>query len=192
MFRRILGAVTVARTPLGRADLCQLLGISAAVIWSFNSILNKLSSVIDLDGPLRLRHLSFAEYLVDPIRCRDPRFFIDLELCQYALTRRCLETMDNELRFNICSLPTSYFANDSITYDQSAISPYLSYACRFWAQHILFTSFDHQTANLVHKFLHTKFLFWLEVLSLIKDVPVASTSLLSVVKWSQVSVCICC
>jgi hypothetical protein len=191
MFKKTLGAIIVSRIPLRRRDLEQLLGISDEDDWSFNWILDELSSVIDLEDFIRLRHLSFAEFLVDPKRCHDPQFLIKPSE-HLALARRCLEIMDSKLRFNICSLPTSYLTNESNTYDQTAIVPHLSYSCRFWVDHVLFTSFDHQTANLVHEFLHTKLLFWLEVLSLIKEVPIALTSLPSMVKWSQVSVCIYC
>jgi hypothetical protein len=192
MFKHILGAVIVARTPLYRADLCQLLGISAAASWLFNSILNKLSSVIDLNGPLRLRHLSFAEFLVDPKRCYDPRFLIDPGVCQSMLTQRCLETMDNELRFNICSLTTSYLPNDSNPHDRAAIRPHLSYSCRFWTKHLIATRFDEEIGRQILVLFRTKLLYWLEVLSLIKAMNSASVSLLSIVKWSQVSIFMDC
>jgi hypothetical protein len=188
MFRHILGAIIVAKIPLTRDDLHKLLRISEEVEWSFNPILNKLSSVMDLDGPLRLRHLSFAEYLVDPNRCRDPRFLVDPEACQYVLTQRCLEMMDNELRFNICSLTTSYLPNDSNPHDQAAIHPHLSYSCRFWAEHLIATCFDEDIAGQIRVFFRTKLLYWLEVLSLMKAMKSASASLLSIVKWSQVSI----
>jgi hypothetical protein len=192
LFKQILGAVILARTPLRRADLCELLGISAAAEWSFDSILNKLSSVIDLDDPLRLRHLSFAEYLVDSKRCRDPRFLVDPEACQYVLTRMCLGTMDNELRFNIWSLTTSYLPNDSNPHDPAAILPHLSYSCRFWTEHLIATRFDEEIACQIQVFFRTKLLYWLEVLSLIKAMNSASASLLSIVKWSPVSIFMYC
>jgi hypothetical protein len=188
LFKQILGAVIIARTPLSRADLHKLLRISEEVDWSFNSILNKLSSVMDLDGPLRLTHLSFAEFLVDPMRCRDPRFLIDKRVCNHMLTQQCLKIMDSELRFNICSLSTLYLPNDSNPHDQVVILPHLSYSCRFWAQHLIVTHFDEKIARQIQVFFRTKLLYWLEVLSLIKAMNSASNSLLLVNKWSHVSI----
>jgi hypothetical protein len=187
MFNKILGAIIVARIPLRCSDLEPLLGIPDEDDWSFNSTLNKLSSVIDLEDLIRFRHLSFAEFLVDPSRCRDSRFLIKPSEHHLVLTRRCLEVMNSELRFNICSLPTSCLPNDSNTYDPTSISPCLSYSCRFWVDHLQLTTFHDRTADKVCSFLHTKFLFWLEVLSLIKEVPIALSTLPSIVKWSQVS-----
>jgi hypothetical protein len=76
MFNKILGTIIVARIPLHRNDLEQVLGISDEDDWTFNLIRDKLSSVTDLDDFIRLRHLSFVEFLVDPNRCRDSQFLI--------------------------------------------------------------------------------------------------------------------
>jgi hypothetical protein len=122
------------------------------------------------------------------MRCRNPRFLTDPEASQYMLTHRCLETMNNELRFNICSLPTSYLPNNLNSHDQVAILPHLSYSCRFWAEHLITTRFDEVVAYQIEMFFRTKLLYWLEVLSLIKAMNSASASLLLVVKWRQVSI----
>jgi hypothetical protein len=43
----------------------------------------------------------------------------------------------------------------------------------------------------IQDFLHTRLLFWLEVLSLIKEVNIASKVLLSIIEWTQVSFFVC-
>ena len=98
--------------------------------------------------------------------------------------------MKSGLRFNIAGLETSHIRNadvpDLATRIQETIPPPLSYACRFWAGHLGATAYDPDILNEVKEFLHRRLLYWLEVLSLIKKVNMASAMLLSVVRWNQV------
>jgi hypothetical protein len=76
LFRMVVGAIIFAKMPLHRADLKYFIHRFGREDdgdgWEIDAILYRLSSVIELDGPLRLRHLSFAEFLSDPNRCHEP------------------------------------------------------------------------------------------------------------------------
>jgi hypothetical protein len=98
--------------------------------------------------------------------------------------------MKSGLRFNIAGLETSHCRNadvpDLATRIEKSILPHLSYGCRFWADHLGATAYDTGILKEVKDFLYYRILYWLEVLSLIKKVNMASGMLLSVLRWNQV------
>ena len=68
------------------------------------------------------------------------------------------------------------------------INPALQYACRSWHTHLI----DKTSApalditSALHRFLETKFLFWLEVLSVLGAVRNAVVALQVIVAWLEV------
>jgi hypothetical protein len=101
-----------------------------------------------------------------------------------------MRVMKSGLRFNICNLETSHRLNtdvpDFTTRIEKTILPHLSYGSRFWADHLGATAYDTDILSEVRDFLDHRLLYWLEVLSLIKKVNMASGMLLSVLDWDQV------
>jgi hypothetical protein len=102
--------------------------------------------------------------------------------------------MSDGLKFNICHIGTSHLLNDEVpelpSHIVHAITGALSYACRFWWLHLSEISHvdrDQYTLLLdIKTFLHDRFLYWLEVLSLIKEVPSAVKALDYVTEWAKV------
>jgi hypothetical protein len=200
-FKTVVGAVLLAKTPLHRGDLkCLLRG--APVATSMDFILNKLSSVIstgESDNLLRISHQSFADFLTDPKRCPES-FVIDREKQNLRLTQFCIRVMIHGLKFNICHLDSSHLFNDDVSdlsrRVQAEIPPHLSYSCRFWGQHLQGTSNAGPEAQIllsdIKCFLQNHILYWLEVLSLIKEVAVAVPALISAVRWIQVGFSMLC
>ncbi|KIJ53000.1 hypothetical protein M422DRAFT_155751, partial [Sphaerobolus stellatus SS14] len=93
--------------------------------------------------------------------------------------------MNLQLDFNIVKLTTSCLSNDAQPYAPS-VATSLAYACTGWGDH-LFHSTDeitkeHTLFGRIDTFLRTKFLYWLEVLSVLKNVQCASTLLLMIDK----------
>ena len=148
-----------------------------------------LSGVDRQDTPIRPLHASFFEFLTDQNRSLTS-YYIDPSQQNRSLTSSSLRVMKSGLRFNIAGLETSHCQNadvpDLAAHIEKAIPPHLSYGCRFWADHLGATAYDNDILNEVKDFLHHRFLYWLEVLSLIKKVNMASRMLLSVVHWNQV------
>jgi hypothetical protein len=80
--------------------------------------------------------------------------------------------------------------NDDLDLDeriQASISPRLAYACNFWAEHLQATTSNVELREAVSEFLHIRLLYWLEVLSLVKNIKAASPALTHVRNWSIVS-----
>jgi hypothetical protein len=102
---------------------------------------------------------------------------------------------DRGLKFDICGFPTSHaFNDDSPDIDKRIknISTYLSYFCRFWAEHLQeIASETHLNSGPLlqglREFLDNRLLCWLEVMSLLGCVDVAATELALLAKWCRVS-----
>lgn len=101
-----------------------------------------------------------------------------VQLCKIhsLIARACLRTMDRLLRFNICSIPSSYTLNNDARFpgsrqpaqDKGQISSALTYACTHWMYHVWFALLGHceMVMELATVFLKSHALHWLEVLSL--------------------------
>jgi hypothetical protein len=191
VYKKVVGAIVLAKIPLRRADLVHFLGQPEDES-SIDFVLKKLSSVISIrnaDGRIYTNHLSFSEFVCDPGRC-DETYLIDPTVHGRIMALACLQVMKLGLRFNICHIKTSHIRNVDLDLDErieKSISPRLSYSCNFWAEHLRATTFNMELRNAVSEFLHTRLLYWLEVLSLAKTIKVASQALIHVRDWSLVS-----
>jgi hypothetical protein len=202
LLKTVVGAITAAEVPLYREDLKRFLHLFDRYDEfdekEFNAILYRLSSVLE-DGPLRIRHLSFSEFLTDPDRCHDRRFLINREEQERNLALACLRVVNSELRFNICRLESSHFRNDDVANLSLRIAEFipthLSYSCRFWATHLCDTPKDENGCDILLKeiedFFRIRLLYWLEVMSLIREIPASSIALLAASRWIHVSSAIC-
>ena len=191
LFKEVVGTIAIAKVPLHRDDLKHYLGREDAEDdRRISVILHRLSSVISkgADGLLHLRHLSFVEFLTDVERCH--QFFIDQNKHRRNLTLACLRLMKRDLKFNICGFETSHCRNDDMK-KPTPIPAHLLYSCRFWAEHLGEDDKERGRCAVLEEveyFLHNCFLFWLEVLSLAKEVPVAQRALFTTIHWLGVSV----
>jgi hypothetical protein len=194
-FNVVAGCIVLAQLPLTYHALEKLLdGVETDISISF--VLDKLKPVIvnDNENGLQIAHQSFADFLKDVNRSTEA-FTIDQAKQSKRLTLGCLKVMNAQdgLRFNICNLETSHIFNHQIvdltTCIKTSIPSHLSYACCFWAQHLLGIPAQNQDlaiAENVSKFAYTHLLHWLEVLSLINEIPIASKALKAADQWFQV------
>jgi hypothetical protein len=191
-YKLVVGAVILAKIPLRRRDLTYFLPKDADGA-SITSILRNLSSVISMraeDDFIHVSHVSFAEFICDPVRCGE-NFAIRRDVHDRIMALACLHVMQTELRFNICQLETSHIRNADVSNLASRIEEFipdhLVYSCRFRSDHLQTTAVVLEVVVAVKSFMYTHFLHWLEILSLIKEVNIASQVLMSVRKWIGVS-----
>ena len=185
----VMGWILATKEPLSISTHSELRGDDLA---EFQLIIPKLGSFLSGVNqqhiPIRPLHASFFDFLTD--RKRSKTYYIDPSQQNRSLTLSSLQVMKSGLRFNIARLETSHCRNadvpDLATRVKNTILPHLSYGCRFWADHLGATAYDPDILKEVKDFLHRRLLYWLEVLSLIKKVNMASTMLLLVVCWNQV------
>lgn len=197
MLRRILGAIVVAPVPLPEACLAALLS-GRVPVDTLRAFLGRLGSVLYVDrtksNTVRVCHTSFREFIIDSGHC-SRRFLIDRPLHDAHMAVACLRTMSENLRFNMCSLESSYVMNADIPDLESrvdhALSNDLQYSCLYWMRHIEGVPWDHANCYLMvdglrEFFLHPSVLYWIEAMSLMKQLVSATSTIESASNWLQV------
>ena len=186
--RLVLSAVLIVTNPLSPFAIATLMDFECDVVLSLlESIRSLLILHDDIDRPIQPFHKSFPDFITDLTRCPDLRFHISFDY-HIELVLRCLGLMDRSLKKNMCSIP-DYALNSEVEdlaerIQGSGICGALEYACRSWYKHLVVT--EHRTAGVVSAlrlFLEGKYLFWLEVLSILGAVGDAARALNTTVKW---------
>ncbi|KAK6971599.1 WD40 repeat-like protein [Favolaschia claudopus] len=167
-FRRpaadILATITLAKAPLTASALDMILALHHGTA---ARVLECLGSVIQwsVGLPARALHPSFADFIMESASDRPWSF--DVVAAKKSLARGCLVVLQQHLAFNLCNHPNSHLLNSEVPGLTEAYLPEaLTYASQFWANHLEDSSFDHVILNVLKSFLGSKFLFWLEVLSI--------------------------
>jgi hypothetical protein len=185
--RSILAAMILAKRPLSASTIAKLLNIENDIMEYF---FIRMRSVLSTQNPLQISHQSFVDFLLDGKACL-PAFLINLDYWRRYLTISCLNMMEEGLKFNICELDSSYFRNSDIPdldmRIETHILPALSYSCLFWAQHLSESDYDDEIYYKIQEFMDNRFLYWLEVLSLCRQVNQASRTLRVLTDWMRVS-----
>ena len=192
--RSILGAVVLAVNPLSPSTIAILLGLDADdVVPILSSVHSFLILQDGVDHPVRFFHKSFPDFIVDPTRCTDKRFHVSPPDHHSQLLIGCLNLTNQMLEKNICKLPDAV-ANVDVTDMKERTERYidraLQYACISWHTHLAAThgAVDHTLAitSALRQFLEKKFLFWLEVLSVLSAVGIATDALQITSGWLEV------
>ncbi|KAM5528787.1 Vegetative incompatibility protein HET-E-1-like protein 7 [Fusarium oxysporum f. sp. phaseoli] len=169
-FRLIVGTIITLASPLSARALALLLDVH---IDEVTTRLRMLHSVLQVpksvDSPVRLLHLSFRDYLVDPENKETVEFWVDEKLAHRKLAKHCLRVMRSALRKNICSLsfPGMHRSAVGVQQLEECVPPELQNVCMNWVHHQTKVDFEPNGSNDIYDFLKTHFLHWLEVLSLI-------------------------
>ncbi|KAL7908525.1 hypothetical protein GGI35DRAFT_469555 [Trichoderma velutinum] len=173
-FRHIVGSIILLASPLSTSALAQLLDIPRHAI---DATLDELHSVLSIsqlaESPVRLLHLSFRDFLVDPEKQGQNPFWIDESQSHARIADNCLRIMKKFLRQDMCGLrPLGLEGSiiDSQKVDVN-IPAAVKYACRNWVFHL--QSAGDQVSNYgeIFQFLKQHFLHWVEALSLIQQAP---------------------
>jgi len=192
--RSVLGAVILATNPLPPSAIAAFLGFDVEDVFpllsSFHSLLILQS---DANHPVRPFHKSFPDFLVDSTRCNNPRFYISPPDHHSELVIGCLELMNRMLKKNMFGFPdgsTNDEADGLRKRAEGNIDHGLRYACESWHKHLVGanTAQTHKAkiTPILRQFLEQKFLFWLEVLSILGIVRDAIDALEVARKWLEV------
>ncbi|KZP05641.1 WD40 repeat-like protein [Athelia psychrophila] len=189
-FKRIFGGILVAKEPLSMQAHAALQHIGEDEDY-VQMIVQPLGSLLHgtahSDTPILALHASFFDFLKDEERSK--AFFVGPTDLEQRFVLACLGVLKNELRFNICDLPTSHVHNADVPDLPDClgrfISPHLLYACRFLGTHLDAAPYEIRIREELGVFLHEKLLFWLEVLSLTKQMNLATKILTSIAQWNE-------
>ena len=188
MVRSVISAMVLVVNPLSPSAVAKLMGFECDVVVSLlESIQSILALHDDVDHPARPFHKSFPDFITDSDRCTNTRFYISPDY-HTELVLCCLRLMDESLEKNMCSIP-DYVLNSEVDnlpkrIDESGIRGALEYSCRSWYKHLIATR--DRAVDVVFSlrgFLERKFLFWLEVLSVLGVVGDAAHALNMAAEW---------
>ena len=192
--RTILGTIILVTNPLSPFSIATLLGLDAEDVPPLLSSVNSLLILwSDPNLPVQPFHKSFPDFITNPTRCTNQRFHISPPDHHLELLINCLGLMNQVLEKNMCNLPDAVANSDisDLKERSEAINPALRYACVSWHIHLAgaHTTPAHAPtiAPTLHQFLEKKFLFWLEVLSVLGTAKNAVSALQAVVDWLEVS-----
>jgi hypothetical protein len=190
--RSVLGAVVLAANPLSPSAIAALLGFKIEDVLPLLSSVNSLLILQeDPNHPVRPFHKSFPDFIGDSARCTDERFHISPPKHHLELLIHSLGLMNRMLKKNMCNLQDAVANSDvgDLKERSDKINLALRYACVSWHVHLAGTCAipDHTSAvtPALHQFLEEKFLFWLEVLSILGATRNAIEALQEATDWLE-------
>jgi hypothetical protein len=178
--KNVISTVVLLQEPVCVSALAILAGEKDRT----DGLLALLSAVLlaDETAPVRLFHPSFPEFALSAERCRDKRFLVGASEGHLHLAARCLDVMNMYLRENICNIKHPLLSNtevDLLPHTLDCVAPAeLRYACKHWHAHLRLA--DATTSGLLdglNTFCTTHVLHWLELLSLLNELPTAQTGI---------------
>jgi hypothetical protein len=177
--RDVLASLVLIQESLPVTALSALAGVKER---QCKKVLRFLSSVLLYDHashePVRLIHPSFPDFLTSDSRCTDTRYFVNSTEYHHVLALQSLQIMSANLRRDICNILDPSLSNANVPnlnqrFD-SNVSPQLRYACKYWHVHVQSAGcFRPDLITALDAFCTKHLLHWLELLSLMGDVPVA-------------------
>jgi hypothetical protein len=189
--KNVISTVVLLQEPVPASALAILAGEETRT----GALLRLLSAVllVDNSAPVRLFHPSFPEFVVSDERCRDTRFLVLASEGHLRLAARCLEVMNMHLRENICDIKDPSLPNTKVHLLQQTLEGVapgeLRYACKYWHVHLRLA--DVTTFELVARletFCTMHLLHWLELLSLLNELPTAQTGLSLLLAYLRVCI----
>ena len=188
--RRVLGAVVLAFNPLSRRQVAEVFDIKPSLI---TATLRHLHSVllvpIEDSKEIRIFHKSFPDFLQDPDRCSDQKFFISSPVYHADMALGCLELL-KKLKRNPCDIPDFAMNRDIpdvLDLLEGKIGGASRYACAYWAMHIRSSPIDsdHATRLVTSaiEFLKENAPPWIEVMSLENQVEGVIHNINNLLDW---------
>ncbi|KAI0099980.1 WD40-repeat-containing domain protein [Nemania sp. FL0031] len=174
LFNRIVGSIVLLFDMMSLNDLAVIVDEPRDEI---NRMLQSFHSVLDIPteeaGRIRLLHPSFRDFLLDPSRCQNPTFSVDIKTTHYLLFDNCLRLMKTYLRRNMCNLERPGIRIHDIPKANvdKCISLPIQYACRQWIRHLQLSDINPNEHDGIIEFFKTQFLYWIETLSLLRLLP---------------------
>lgn len=191
--QNVLGVVIAAskHQNLTVEGIAKLSGESEATVISVYNALQSVLIAPDLEkkgwphSKIQVYHPSFLDFMEkrqpeedyqEENYCPDA-YSYKSEQINELMAVRALVVLISQLKFNICSLDSSYVANKDVLdlseRIQSNLPSSLQYSCLYWVDHLEAseTTTNEQYDVVENMLLSPKALYWIEVLSLLDKVP---------------------
>ena len=194
-FKTVVGAVLLVFNPLSAKALSDLLKLShtSTTLRSLHSLL----LIPDVqEDPIRIFHKSFPDFLTDPHRCRDEKFFVEPTIHHAEVLLSCLRLMKEKFKRNICNLDDYVVlgkVKDLSTRQKCHIGDALAYASQFWTKHLLSipsnSPYIQEVQGAIDQLFTVHLLHWIEILVLMENLSVGIYAINDIDQWcSRVSV----
>ena len=167
-FCKIVRCIVILASPLLTTALARLLSMPRDEINGRLVLLHSVLSVpISGEAPVRLLHLSFRDFLVDPDKRGIP-FWIDEKQTHMNLAASCLQVL-SYLKQDVCGigapgLPRTALSAENIN---TCLPPEVQYACLYWVHHLEKGGTYIADNSDAYGFLKCHFLHWMEALAII-------------------------
>ena len=188
-FRTVVGAILLVFNPLSVKALSDLLRVSG-ISTTLHSLHSLLLVPTSKNTPIRIFHKSFPDFLTDPRRCTNHKFFIDPSIHHREILLSCLNLMRERLKRNIYGLDDYTVLSevkDLLDYQKNHIGDALEYACCFWTKHLLEIPSSspgvQEVQEAIDEFFPTYMLFWIEALILMEKLDIGVYALNDIQQW---------
>ena len=192
-FRTVVGVMLLLFHPLSKKAFSNLLktrGTPSQISTTLRFLHSLLNVPDSEDEPIRVLHKSFPDFLTDPTRCKDGRFFIDPPVQHEDILFSCLDLMRERLERNIYGLDDHVVLSeieDLADLRERCIGSSLEYACRFWTKHLASIPGDgphaKQVQEAIDEFFVERLLPWIEVFIIMGHLGVAVYSINDIRQW---------
>ncbi|VTO88940.1 unnamed protein product [Fusarium graminearum] len=169
-FHQVVGTIILLETPLSVPALTKIIDVSEDSVYHRLDVLHSvLKYPKTTETPIRMLHLSFRDFLLDPKKMGNNRFWIDEEETHDRIAYGCLRILNSSLKEDICNLVAPGTSRSGVPESRiaSCISADLEYACRYWVIHLGRAPQSASISADVLLFLERHLLHFLECLSLI-------------------------
>lgn len=196
-YHTLLATLVLLADPLSARALAALINDEDMDLRIIDLRLRRLRSVLrvpdDKALPVRLFHLSFREFMVDPKKHGKTWFSVNEQEAHGKLAQKCLELMSlkGSLKSDPCGFERPGLQRSEV--DTKVVDEHIpaeiQYACRFWVHHLTKKSIKHEVkdADSVLQFLHRHFLHWIEALAWIGRISEGVNMIISLRSYFEVS-----
>lgn len=191
--KTILGTVVLLREPLPQDAMEGLAGLqcgrSSGLLRQLQSII--VPPVVPHDH-LSIYHPSFPDFIQNPARCPDPRFYIETPVHEARMAGRCLALLIASLRNDVLG-DLGPGGNNSDVEDSGvkirvAYSTEVLYSCRFWASHLVNAPSDSEATDALRealgRFVRSALPAWVEAMSWLGEMQLVVKCLEDASVWA--------
>ncbi|KAL5316296.1 hypothetical protein ACEPPN_015341 [Leptodophora sp. 'Broadleaf-Isolate-01'] len=188
--RLVLSTITLAYRPLHLLEVGALSDLPQQISSNLEKVVkvvNKCGSFLTVrENRTYFIHQSAKDFLLE--RAFDRVFLSGKADVIYTMFSKSLEAMSKTLRRDIYGLRDPGLPIEMVKPPVPDPLAAAQYSCLYWVDHLLDCDRGHTTIDLidggsVYQFLRTKYLFWLEALSLTKSLPDGIVMIMKLENW---------
>jgi hypothetical protein len=185
-WKNILGTLAHLSEPIPVEGFRRLIGISKQDLYER---LLELQSIVVVSGVvpvIKPIHPSLRDWLTDAKRAL-PQLLVEPTVVHHEIASRLLDCMLRDLD-HASGYSTPLVERDVLLSDSMG-GGLISYACRYWAAHLVRTCADDHLQTQLEMFLETKSMVWIERLDYRRELILAAKALGDAQTWYHVRQC---